>query len=236
MKHVAFVVGEPEYCSHMSMPAVADELARSHGYKTTLCATSIVEDEPDFPVSEFPGLECLADADLMVIFTRFRVLPDDQMRQFEAYLNSGRPVVGLRTSSHAFHFPAESKWNSWNDGFGRDVFGTPWINHHGHSSRTEVSVLEGAERHPILNNMERRFRVRSWLYHVQPLSKPCDKLLWGIPLEPECEPQANPVAWTTEHNGGKVFFTTLGHPDDFKVASFRTLLTNGIRWSLGDVT
>lgn len=234
MKHIAFVIGEPEYSSHLTMPGIADEMTTQYGYGTTLCTTSVVPDEPDFSLSEFSDLDCLADTDLMVIYTRFRVLPDHQMKLIEAYLASGRPVVGLRTSTHAFHFPAESKWESWNDGFGRDVFGTPWISHHGHSSRTEVSILDGAKQHPILDKVEEKFQMRSWVYNVLPLSKSCNELLWGSPVEPETEPQENPVAWTTEHNGGRVFFTTLGHQDDFEVASFRTLLINGIRWGLED--
>ena len=77
--------------------------------------------------------------------------------------------------------------------------------------------------------------MRSWLYHVTPLAKTCEQLLWGKPVDPECTPQENPVAWTTTNNGGRVFFTTLGHPEDFGVPSFRSLLINGIRWAMGEV-
>ena len=235
MKRIAFLIGEPEYSSHVTMPGVAEELSKRHGYRTTLCVTSVVPDEPDFAPSEFSNLASLAEADLMVVYTRFRVLPDRQMESIRAYLDSGRPVAGLRTSTHAFHFPAGSPWQPWNDGFGRDVFGTPWISHHGHSSRTDVSVVERAKGHPILDGVAGRFAVRSWLYHVLPLSKPCEPLLWGSPIAPECSPQANPVAWTTVHNGARVFFTTLGHPEDFEIPSFRSLLGNGIRWAAGDL-
>lgn len=233
-KKISFVIGEPEYMSHQSMPRVARELTNCYGYTVTSCVTSIVPDEPDFALSEFSNLEALADADLMVVFTRFRVLPDSQMEMIKAYLDSGRPVAGLRTSTHSFHFAAGSKWQSWNDGFGRNVFGTPWISHHGHSSKTDVSIIPSAAGHPILKGVDTNFRVRSWLYHVIPLAKPCEQLLWGKPVDPECPPQENPVAWTTENNGGRVFFTTLGHPEDFDIPAFRTLLVNGIRWALND--
>lgn len=235
MKHIAFVIGEPEYSSHLSMPGIAAELTTKYGYKVTLCVTSVVPDEPDFALSEFSNLEALADADLMVAFTRFRVLPDRQMKMIKAYLDSGRPVAGLRTATHSFHFPDGSKWRSWNDGFGRDVFGTPWISHHGHSSKTDVSIIPAMKKNPILKGVEKNFRVRSWLYHVTPLAKPCEQLLWGKPVDPECAPQENPVAWTTTNNGGRVFFTTLGHPEDFGIPSFRALLTNGIRWAIDDL-
>jgi type 1 glutamine amidotransferase len=235
MKHVAFLIGDPEYDSHKSMPAVAETMAKDYGYSVTQCVTSVVPDAPDFPLSEFSRLEALADADLMVIFTRFRVLPDKQMEMIKAYLDSGRPVVGLRTASHSFRFPAESKWSSWNDGFGREVLGTPWISHHGHTSSTDVSILDGAQGHAILEEVKERFHVRSWLYRVLPLPDTCNQLLWGVPIDPEGQPQENPVAWTKTHNGGRVFFTTMGHPEDFGVPSFRNMLTNGIRWAVGDL-
>jgi uncharacterized protein len=232
MKHVAFVVGDPEYLSHTTMPGIAEEVNKRLGHKTSLCVTSIVPDEPDFALSEFSNLDGLASADLMVIYTRFRVLPDRQMEQIKSYLDSGRPVIGLRTSTHSFHFPDGSRWQSWNDGFGRDVLATPWISHHGHSSRTDVSVIQAMGAHPILKGMSAGFRVRSWLYHVLPLAKPCEQLLWGRPIDPECAPQENPVAWTTTHKGGRVFYTSLGHPDDFKILEFRTLLLNAVQWAL----
>lgn len=235
MKKISFVIGEPEYSSHLTMPGVAADLARRYGCQATLCVTSVVPDEPRFAVSEFSNLDSLAEADLLVVYTRFRVLPDRQMEMLRAYLDSPRPVVGLRTSTHSFHFPGDSKWQSWNDGFGRDVFGTPWISHHGHSSRTDVSVVEAAAGHPILEGVDGRFAARSWLYHVLPLSKPCQPLLWGSPISPECAPRDNPVAWTTSHNAARVFFTTLGHPEDFEIPSFRTLLVNGVRWALGEL-
>jgi type 1 glutamine amidotransferase len=237
MRHLAFVVGDPEYESHTSMAAVAKKLSKDYGYGVTQCVTSVIPDAPDFPLSEFSNLEALADADLMVIFTRFRVLPDRQMEMIEAYLESGRPVVGLRTASHSFHFPPESRWHSWNDGFGRDVLGTPWISHHGAESSTDVSIIESEWGHPILQGVEERFHVRSWLYDVLPLPDTCSQLLWGVPINPNPERQSKeyPVAWTKTHKGARVFFTTLGHPQDFDVSSFRDLLVNGIRWATGDL-
>jgi len=235
MKHLAFVIGEPEYDSHKSMPPVAEMLSKDYGYRVTQCVTSVIPDAPDFPLSEFSNLEALADANLMVIFTRFRVLADRQMAMLKEYLDSGRPVVGLRTASHSFRFPPESEWRPWNNGFGRDVLGTPWISHHGHSSSTDVSIMERARGHAILQGVEERFHVRSWLYRVLPLPDTCNQLLWGVPIDPEGEPQQNPVAWAKTHNGGRVFFTTMGHPEDFEVTSFRNMLINGIRWAAGDL-
>jgi len=83
--------------------------------------------------------------------------------------------------------------------------------------------------------VQERFHVRPWLYRVLLLPVECNQLLWGVPVDPESEPQENPVAWTKSHNGTRVFFTTLGHPEDFGVPPFRNMLTNGIRWAVGDL-
>jgi len=231
-KHAVFILGEPEYQSHLTMPALAAEMEDQGGIRATLCISDHIPDAPDFPESRFPGLEALADADLAVFYTRFRVLPDEQMEIIRSYLDAGRPVVGLRTATHSFRFPEDSPWRSWNDGFGREVLGTPWISHHGGRSSTLVTKIPEAVGHPILAGVEGRFRVRSWLYMVLPIPDNCVPLLWGVPIDAEREPQENPVAWTYSHNGGRVFYTSLGHPDDLAVPSTRALVTNGIRWAL----
>jgi len=236
-QHVVFIVGEAEYQSQVTMPPVAAELADRFGLRTTICTSSPIED--GHALYEFEGLEALEDADALVVYTRFRVLSDPQMGLLQAYLDSGGPVVGLRTSTHSFRFPEGSPWHSWNNGFGIRLFGTPWRTHHGGQSSTDVRVLPEAAGHPILEGVAERFHVRSWLYHVLPLPDTCEPLLWGIPVnaapaQPMIEkPTENPVAWTNTHNGGRVFYTSLGHPEDFQAEPFRRLLVNGILWALG---
>lgn len=234
MSRILVAAGDPEYHSHESMPLLIGDW-QAAGHSVALVTSNVIEDEPDFPVSEFAGLEALRDADLLVIFTRFRVLRDAQMDLFAKYLESGRPILGLRTSSHAFRFPADARWADWNDGFGRDVLGTPWVSHHGHRSRTRVRVVPSAQRHPILAGVAPEFEVRSWLYHVRiPAGKTVDPLLHGDPIDTEIPPEPGPVAWTTDHHGGRVFYTSLGHRDDFDVPAVRTLISNAVEWCLGD--
>jgi type 1 glutamine amidotransferase len=226
---IVILAGEGEYESDRTMGGVADELRRQlPGVVVDYRTANPLEDMPAFPASSFGDLTPLREADVLVVYTRFRILPDEEMEELERYLERGGPVVGLRTSTHAFHYEAGSDWADWNDGFGRDVLGTPWISHHGHASHTIVTRPADVQ-HPILDGVDQHFEVRSWLYHTE-LSKPCSVLLRGEPVDPECPPTPGAVAWTTEHNGGRVFYTSLGHPEDFEVPPFRRLLRNGISW------
>ncbi len=144
-KHVVLISGDEEYRSEEAMPQLGKILSRRHGFKCTVLFAQKPESpgfiDPDFQ-NNIPGMEALRDADLMVIATRFRALPDDQMEEIDNYLTSGRPVVGLRTATHAFRFPADSKWahysfnysgekSAWKNGFGELVLGTTWVSHHG---------------------------------------------------------------------------------------------------------
>jgi type 1 glutamine amidotransferase len=174
----------------------------------------------------------------MVMFTRFRALPEAQLEPILSYVNSGKPIVGFRTSTHAFLYPEGSARQALNDGFGRDVFGQKWITHHGHRSTTTVAVHAGNAAHPILRGVT-GFPAKSWLYHVAPLNGAATILLDGTSVNSdktnraEQFPPVQPVAWTREHKGARVFFTTLGHPGDFEQPAMRRLTVNGILWALG---
>lgn len=234
--HVVFVTGDHEYDSEVTMPMIARILEERHGMKCTVlyAVDETGKRNPQYE-KNIPGLEALATADLMVMYVRFRVLPDDQLRMILDYVQDGRPVVGLRTSTHAFLY-REGPHVRWNDDFGREVFGQKWIRHHGHDTSTQVYTM--LADHPITRGLEPSFHVRSWLYHVMPLHGDCVPLLNGAALKgPDADDPVfgtpNPVAWTKTYRGGRVFFTSLGHIDDFKDASVRRLLVNGIYWALG---
>ncbi|MCB1230849.1 MAG: ThuA domain-containing protein, partial [Verrucomicrobiae bacterium] len=169
-RHLVFISGDEEYRSEEALTQLAKIMAVRQGFKCTV----LYAQSPDQPgivnpqvLDNIPGLEALRTADLMVIFTRFRALPDDQMKEIEAYLNSGRPVVGLRTANHGFLFPEDSKWHrwswkyhgnneAWNEGFGGLVLGSWFFSHHGwHGHESTRGVIEkGAEKHEILRGIE----------------------------------------------------------------------------------
>ena len=155
-----------------------------------------------------------------------------EMEALQRYLAGGKGVVGLRTSSHAFSFDPDSKWASWNEGFGRDVLGSPWSSHHGHSSSTDVTVLPDAPAE-LVAGLPQAFHVRSWLYRTE-LQPWCRPVLFGVPVEPESDPTPGPVAWIGMPEGRRTFYTSLGHPDDFDLAAFRALLRNGAAWTVAE--
>ncbi|HEY8549533.1 MAG TPA: ThuA domain-containing protein [Vicinamibacterales bacterium] len=233
--HVVFVTGDDEYRSEITMPMIAEILERRHGFRTSVAYARPKPQTKD----NIEGLEALETADLMVIYTRFRALPDPQLKRILDFSKSGKPMIGLRTTTHAFLYPEGSPHASLNDGFGRDVFGQKWITHHGHRSTTEVTIPEGQRGHAILRGVE-PFHAKSWLYHVTPLHGTGNTvLLEGRSIhsdkigKTDQFPLTQPVAWTRSYNGARVFFTTLGHPGDFESPSMRRLLINAIFWALG---
>ncbi|MHC4172065.1 MAG: ThuA domain-containing protein [Planctomycetota bacterium] len=239
--HVVFVTGDDEYRSEITMPFIAQQLEHKRQFKCTVVYA--VDPKSGQRKAKYQknieGLEALKTADVAVFFMRFRALPDEQLKLILDYVNSGKPIVGLRTSTHAFRYPAGHKHEKYNDGFGRDVFGQKWIVHHGHKSTTEVSIIPEMAKHPILRGIYGSFPCSSWLYHVTPLVGDCKPLLIGKAINSnktksqEEYPLTQPVAWTKSYKGARVFFTTLGHPKDFEESVVRRLLMNGIYWAAG---
>ena len=168
-KHVVLISGDEEYRSEEALPQLGKILATHHGFKcTVLFAINPKTGEID-PNNRgnIPGLAALADADLMVIATRFRDLPDDQMKYIDDYLRSGKPVIGMRTATHAFNVKGKKPWahygngyrgdkKEWTGGFGRLVLGEKWISHHGGHKResTRGIVDEGAKDHPTARGIK----------------------------------------------------------------------------------
>jgi hypothetical protein len=167
-KHIVLISGDEEYRSEEVMPMLGKLLSQRHGFKCTVCFAvdpATGEINPDY-TKNIPGLEALDAADLMIILTRFRALPDEQMKHVDDFLKAGKPVIGLRTSTHAFNGlkPPYDKYNNgyrgkeeaWRDGFGRLVLGEMWISHHGgHKSEATRGVFAPeAKDSPLLNGIK----------------------------------------------------------------------------------
>ncbi|MBI1388816.1 MAG: hypothetical protein GC154_10260 [bacterium] len=257
-KHIVFVTGDEEYRSEESMPQMAKILSKHFGFTCTVLfaidpETGGVDPETS---DNIPGLEALDGADLMVLFTRFRDLPDDQMKHIADYVNSGKPIIGLRTATHAFRFEKhkDGPYASWSfnnkgefdGGFGRQVLGETWINHYGHHQveSTRGIPAPGMENHPLLNGVKDVWGP-SDVYAITTLtgdSKPVilGQVLTGMNQDDAPAPgkELVPVAWIKTWTGdsgktSRVFTTTMGHAGDLKNPGFRRLLVNACFWGLG---
>jgi type 1 glutamine amidotransferase len=169
-------------------------------------------------VQSIPGLEALREADLAVLFVRRMTLPESELTEIRKYLDAGKPLLALRTSSHAFE--------NWKE-FDKEVLGGNYQGHHGNKLKTTVKVMEDAQSDPALNGVK-GFVSEGSLYKNTPLRPGAKVLLMGTV---EGQP-AEPIAWTHEYKGGRIFYTSLGHPEDFQEESFRRLVRNGMEWAL----
>ncbi|MHC4157860.1 MAG: ThuA domain-containing protein [Planctomycetota bacterium] len=242
--HIVFVTGDDEYRSEVTMPFLAELLERSKHFRCTVLYAvdpHTGERNPKYR-KNIKGLKALKTADIAVFFLRFRELPDEQLKLILNYVNSGKPIVGLRTSTHAFRYPQGHKYEKYNDGFGLGVFGQKWVAHHGHQSSTDVLTVSEMADHPILRGIYATtspIHCTSWLYHVTPLVGDCKPLMIGKSMNSnkigreDKYPLAQPVAWIKTYKGARVFFTTMGHPKDFEDQSVCRLVLNGIYWALG---
>jgi len=260
-KHIVLISGDEEYRSEEALPLLAKILSKHHGFKTTVLfsinpKTGYVDPEHQ---TNIPGLHHLETADLMVIFTRFRELPDQQMKYIDEYLQAGKPVVGMRTATHAFmykrnpdskyaHYHFKSTQKGWEDGFGRQILGETWIDHHGeHAVEGTRGIIDGiAERqnHAILRGV-RDIWGKTDVYGTRKLHGDANVLIWGVPtkgMTPEStvnwQKSAMPVAWTKHYtsdvgNSGRVFTTTMGASVDLVSEDLRRLIINGCFWALG---
>jgi len=236
--HLVFVTGDEEYRSEETMPMLARILHRDHGFSVSVCfALSDGIIDPN-RADHIEGLEILAGADLMVMNTRFRKLPEEQLRHIVDFAESGKPMAGFRTATHAFRY---GDGHEMDKAWPHRVFALPWISHHGGGNSTDASPAPGQEDHPVLRGVA-PFHARSWLYHSQTLLDTATPLLIGRAVE-GAEPggphfsDPHVVAWTHLYESAagpaRVFFTTLGHPRDFHDESMRKLSLNGILWALG---
>ena len=260
-KHVVLVSGDEEYRSEEALPQLAKILSKHHGFKTTVLfaiepATGEINPKK---ADNIPGLEALQTADLMIIATRFRHLPDDQMKFIADYVEAGKPVVGLRTATHAFNgggtyarYSNGSNAEGWKGGFGKQVLGEQWVNHHGQHGKegTRGIVVAGQESNPIVRGIETgsifgptdvytvviddvaKSSTPLILGEVTETLEPTSKAVSGIKNDPMM-----PVAWTKlyKSSSGKearVFCTTMGAATDLEAEGTRRMIINATYWAL----
>jgi type 1 glutamine amidotransferase len=261
-KHIVLVAGDDEYRSEESMPMLAKILSSRYGFKTTVIfpiEPSTGDVVPNFQ-NNLPGLEQLETADLLILLIRFRELPDEQAHYLEKYLLAGKPIIGLRTSTHAFAYQKNkgskfAKWDwmstvpGWEQGFGKRIFGETWINHHGvHGKEGTRALIDGVKQtanHPVLRGVKDIWGP-SDVYGIKDLPANAEVLVYGqstagmndqAPLI--WEKSVMPLVWTKPYQleGGKqgmAFASTLGASLDFQSPDLRRLVINASFWLLGE--
>ena len=236
--HVVFLISEDpaNYEAHVTIPPFADMLAEEYDLRTT-----VLMGEGEQPGFRFPGLEkSLPEADLLVVFFRRSALPVAQLDRIKRFIDEGNPVVGIRTANHAFSLRTiEEGHRPWWE-FVSDVLGCENRGYGPDEPGTDVAVVPEAADHPILDGVEpAEWHSPGSLYLVAPLlDEEATVLLTGTvaeaeELDEELAGKVEPVAWTRLAGRSRVFYTSLGYPDDFDMPQFRRLLVNGIFWALG---
>lgn len=237
-RHILMLIGDDEYKSEITLPEFADRELRPLGFTVTI----IHADPKDR--NDFPGLvEALPKADLLLVSARRRTPKKEQLAAVRAHIAAGKPVIGIRTASHAFSLRAgsdtsklvEEGLDSWLD-YDAAVHGGNYQGHHGVGPTTTISLADGAANHPILRGVDlTKFAGIGSLYRTSPLSSDATSLLIGT--IPSKDPE--PIAWThlaqpTKEGGprSRVFYTSLGHEGDFAQKAFCKLLLGGIFWTL----
>lgn len=252
-KHIVFIAGDHEYRSEELLPALARVLARRHGFTCTVLFTLDAAGFIEPGSSRMAGLEVLRTADLLVVGLRFQNFPADQMQHVVDYLARGGPVIGLRTSTHAFQIPdgpfVKYTWNhkgaAYEGGFGRQVLGETWVGHYGtnHKQSSLVVPVESERAHAILRGVH-DVHVQSGGYRADPMPGSVilarGTILNG--MQPDAPPdplkERLPVAWTRTYQASdgrpaRVFTTTHGASEDFVNDGFRRMLINAAFWAVG---
>jgi type 1 glutamine amidotransferase len=225
------LIGEDEYQTEQTLPKFALKYL-GQDFRSHFVFAS------DADHNDFPGIAAIDDADALLVSVRRRLLPTDQLAHVRSFVASGKPVLGIRTASHAFS-PREGAppagHDSWPE-FDAQVLGGHYAGHHGNhppdAPRTLVQVVAEKKLHPILQGLKPTPQVvPSWLYKTSPLATGAEVLVTGLV---EGREPSEPVAWTyVPATGNRVFYTSLGHPEEFDSPEFRRLLVNGIYWATG---
>ena len=252
-KHIVFLAGDHEYRSEEILPAMARILARNFGFKTSVFFTLDEEGFIEPGSSRIAGLEALKTADLLVVGLRFQDFPAEEMQHIVDYLDRGGPIVGIRTSTHAFKIEdgpyAKYSFNyegeEYEKGFGRQVLGETWAGHYGSNHRQSSLILptDDQAEHPILRGVH-DVHVQSGGYEAHPMpgsvTLGVGQVLNGMEADapPDPEKELLPVAWTRTYDAqdgsqARVFTTTHGASEDFLNDGFRRMMINAALWAAG---
>ena len=204
---IHIISGAKEYQSEASMKSFSVWMEKHYDVKFT---ASWGHDG----IEKLPNLEALADADVMFVFARRMKLVEPQMKMIRAHWAAGKPIVGVRTASHAFQ-------KADNEIFDRQVMGGNYL---GHFSDEPVKVTHLVKDHPVLRGA--KVFPSGKLYKAGPLAKGTTVLQQG-----DIGTDKQMVTWVNTWKGGRTFYTSLGIPEDFENKDFKQMLANAIYWT-----
>jgi type 1 glutamine amidotransferase len=205
--NVCLVSGSFEYKSDASLSAFQKYLEENF---PIACSRAFAKTD-----KEIAGLENLDKCDVAIFFTRRLMIEGEMLEPVKRFVKSGKPIIGIRTASHGFQNYLEMD---------KEVFGGNYQNHYSEKTACEIKIVEKEKSHPVLKGCS-SFKSNGSLYKNPNVAADVTVLLTGaIPG------QSEPVAWTREKDGRRVFYTSLGHPDDFKDENFTRLLVNALAW------
>lgn len=208
---VCILSGCAEYKTEESLPPLQKYLEQNFNVSCTWAVRQANDD--------LAGLEHLDDCDVALVYIKRMQLAGEQLERFKKYATSGRPIVGVRTASHAVQ--------TWLD-FDREVLGGNYKGHRPVGPVTKIELTGSAAKHPILAGVELTMANDS-LYQNEGHSTDINVLLTGsIPDQP-----TEALAWTRQYKGGRIFYTSLGTPETFQDAGFRRMLANALFWAAG---
>ena len=234
--NVVFISGCNEYVSHITLNQYKKTLESKYSNVkiTILQADGPINDKDEY--SNLNGTDALKDCDLLLTFARRTTISGKAIDDIKKYVNSGKPLVALRTSSHGFqawpefdkevlggnysmHFKGEPEKRVIGADGMRSVVGEP-----SGPPQTETINPEN-KNHPILNGIQ-SFTSKYSLYKTAPIAKDAKLLLTGKTIEGE-----EPVAWARTHNGGRVVYIGLVGVQDWQNPVFVKLVTNSLFWA-----
>lgn len=262
-KRVVFVAGDEEYRSEEALPMLARLMSAHHGFECVVLFSQDPESGEINPnhSSNIPGLHLIDDADLLVMLLRFRELPDDDMAKIMNHVEAGKPLIGMRTSTHAFRYKENidspyAKW-TWNSkdpagGFGKAILGETWVAHHGHHGKEATRGLNNPQfaNHSVLRGVKDVFGPTD-VYSIRDLPADATVLLFGSvlagmtadaqPVDGPKNSPMHPVAWLREREvnttsgtvSQRIFATTMGAATDCSSHDLRRLIFNAAFWTMG---
>ena len=256
-KHILFIASDHEYRGEETCPAIARIMAKRYGFKCTVLFGQTPEGLIKPGSSLIPGIDAIDDADMLFLFLRFIHPEDAWMAKFEDYLKRGGPVLGLRTTTHAFNGLkgkyAHQNFNSGTEdyvgGFGRQILGETWnpklgAGHYGrnHKFATGLNVVPEQSEHPIMRGVK-DMHAMAGAYSARPM--PNSTILatnqvlesMDVGAKPIADKAPQPAAWVRTYQfqhgkEGRAFCTTQGASEDIISDGVRRMIINATLWCM----